>query len=175
MNLIAYPPVLNATRVARRPKVAPVAAPKRERKQCPLIDRAFRAQLAFDEFNREGLRTFRERGTPQHFREIIKRIAEERKVSVTLIASKSHARKVVWARNAAMYAIKQARPTLSSPRLAKWFDRDHTSVLHGLANHAHRAGLPNLTGFDIDRVRRRNARLAAELRGKQAEHLRRER
>jgi hypothetical protein len=164
VNLIAYPPVFNAARVARLPKAAPVSAPKHERKRCPIIDRAVRAQLAFDEFNREGLRIFRERGTPQHFREIIKRVAEERKVSVTLIASKSHARKVVWARNAAMYAIKQARPMLSSPRLGKWFDRDHTSVLHGLASHAHREGAPNLVGFDIERVRRRNARISARLR-----------
>jgi hypothetical protein len=176
MGMIAYPPVYDAKRIARPVKTPP--PPKvivRRPKVRPAIDPALRAQIAFDEFNRMGLKILRERGMPQVHRELVRQVAARRNVTVMLIAGSSQKVVAVRARNEAMYLIKQSRPMLSAPLLAKWFDRDHTSVLHGLANHAHRAGLPNLTGFDIDRVRRRNARLAAELRGKQAEHLRRER
>jgi glucuronate isomerase len=164
MSIIAYPPVLNATRIVKAPKLHVPIVPPPKRKPRVVLDRVQRAQLAFDEFNRQGMKIFRQRGTPQHFREIIRKVAEEHNIPVTLIASKSRARKAVMARNAAMYAIKEKRPMLSSPQIARWFDRDHTSVLHGLASYASKAGLPNLVGYDIERVRRRNARIAAERR-----------
>jgi hypothetical protein len=139
-------------------------ATRYERKWMHAIEPVIRSQIAMDEFHRQGLKAFRQRGMPETIRRIVEQVATKRRVSVMLMASDSRMRIAVEARSEAMYAIKQAKPHLSSPQIAKWFARDHTSVLHALASHAAKVGLPNLAGYNIERVRRRNARIAAEMR-----------
>jgi hypothetical protein len=158
MSLIAYPPVYNAKRAIPLHKKFLVTKPKRVK------NRAEVAKAAYDELNQAGLRTFRQRGLPEVFREIVNRVATERKVPVMLIAGNSRTRSAVWARNEVMYLIKAARPGLSMGQFAKWFDRDHTSAMHGIASHADRTGLPQLVGYDLDRVRTRNAENSARIR-----------
>jgi chromosomal replication initiation ATPase DnaA len=158
MSLIAYPPVYDAKRVIPLRK-AFVAA---KRKRIP--SKAERTQAVLEEFNREGLRVFRQRGLPESLRDIVKQVAAERGVTIMLIASHSMMRSAVWARNEAMYRIKELRPGLPMSSFAKWFDRDHTSAQHGIANHAALNGLPKLVGYDIENVRRRNVGIAARVR-----------
>jgi hypothetical protein len=158
MSLIAYPPVYNAKRTIPLHKKFLVAKPKRVKSRAEI------AKAAYDELNLAGLRTFRQRGLPEVFREIVNRISMERKVPIMLIAGNSRTRSAVWARNEIMYLIKKARPGLSMGHFAKWFDRDHTSAMHGIASHADRAGLPQLVGYDLHRVRERNAEIAARYR-----------
>lgn len=159
MGLIAYPPVYDAKRVTPLRKVYP-----RARQKCVSVDPVLRAKNLREQANLHGLKVFRERGTPDAIREIIAKVAENRDVSVMLIASDSRKRIAVWARNEAMYLIKQSRPNLSMPRIAKWFDRDHTSAQHGIASHADLAGLPKLVGYNLDIVKARNMRIAAKAR-----------
>ncbi|MBZ9922640.1 hypothetical protein LB579_33835, partial [Mesorhizobium sp. BR1-1-7] len=122
------------------------------------------AKAAYDELNLLGLKTFRQRGLPEAFRHIIQNVAAEREIPVMLIAGNSRMRKAVWARNEAMYLIKAARPNLSMGLFAKWFDRDHTSAMHGIASHADRNQLPQIVGYDLKRVRERNAEITARRR-----------
>jgi hypothetical protein len=143
---------------------AHIPATRYERKWMHAIEPVVRTQTAMEEFHRQGLKAFRQRGMPESIRRIVEQIATRRRVSVMLMASDSRMRIAVEARAEAMYAIKKAKPHLSSPLIAKWFARDHTSVLHALASHAAKSGLPNLAGYDIERVRARNAKIAAEMR-----------
>ncbi len=69
---------------------------------------------------------------------------------------------VVRARHHVYYRIKEAKPTLSSPQIAGWFGRDHTTILHGLACHARRNGLPGLSRYNLDAAMVRN-RLASRV------------
>lgn len=158
MSLIAYPPVYNAQRAVPLHKKFLAPKPKRAK------SRAETAKAAYDELNLLGLRTFRQRGLPEVFREIVKRIAMQRQVPAMLIAGNSRMRVAVWARNEAMYLIKKERPGLSMGHFAKWFDRDHTSAMHGIASHADRNNLPQLVGYDVHRVRERNAEISARHR-----------
>jgi hypothetical protein len=160
MGLIAYPPVYDAKRVLPLRKSLPIRHPKPK----SVVDPATRAQIAMEQMNRLGIKTLRSRFLPAPLLEIVKKVAQERGISVMLIAGNSRKVAAVRARNEAMYLIKEARPHLSAPRIARWFDRDHTSVLHGISSHAAKNDLPKLVGYDFERVRKRNARIAAELR-----------
>lgn len=163
MNMIAYPPVLNAKRIVPLRNVL-LFQPRK----AVLVDRAERARLAMENMNKLGAKTFKARFMPAPMFEIVKKVCQEHNVSLMLVASDSRKRIAVKARNEAMYLIKAARPKLSSFQIARWFDRDHTSVLHGIAGHASKNGLPNLVGFSFERVRARNARIAAEKRARLA-------
>lgn len=162
MNMIAYPPVLNAKRIVPLRKSLP--APIRK----VAMDRATRAQLAMEQMNRLGIKTFRSRFMPSSMLDIVKRVCQKHNASIMLVASNSRSRLAVRTRNEAMYLIKEARPKLSSFQIARWFDRDHTSVLHGIAGHALKNCLPKLVGFNFERVVARNARIAAEKRAMEA-------
>lgn len=158
MSLIAYPPVWNASRYTPLNKAVITAKRKR------IISCIERAQMALDEFNLQGLKTFRMRGMPQTARDIVKKVAEERSVSIMLLASSSRMQKAVQARNEAMYLIKASKPHLSMSHFAKWFARNHTSAMHGIASHADKHNLPELVGYDFQRVRQRNARISERRR-----------
>ena len=54
---------------------------------------------------------------------------------------------VVKARNALLYQIKATKPHLSSPQIARWFGKDHTSILHAIACHQRDSGSPALVGY----------------------------
>lgn len=137
----------------RRTVPVRIPATRYERKWMHMIEPLCRTQAAMDDFNRRGLKVFRQRGMPEAFREIVKQVATSRRVAVMLLASKSRMRIAVEARMEAMYLIKERNPKTSSPQMAKWFDRDHTSVLHCIASHQERYNLPKLVGYDLLRHR----------------------
>lgn len=164
MSLIAYPPVFDAKRVTPLRKEFMRARSKR---RCvKVISPAERAQAMFEDGNQRGLKMLRDRGMPEALREIVKTVAAERGVVVLLIAGNSRRKAAVHARNEAMYLIKELRPHLAMSHFAKWFDRDHTSAMHGIASHAEMNGFPELVGYDVARVRERNARISAMAREK---------
>lgn len=158
MGLIAYPPVYDAKLTPRFRKLP------QQRKRPVSINPALRAQQVMENMNRVGIKMFQSRFMPQALLDIVKEVAQRRGVGIALIAIDSRKKIAVEARNEAMYLIKLERLHLSAPRIARWFDRDHTSVLHGIASHAAKNNLPNLVGYNFERVRARNARIAAERR-----------
>ncbi len=137
-----------------------------ERKWWRDIEPATRTRKDLEEFNRHGLKVFRDRGMPEEVRKIVKDVADRHRVTVMLLASDSRMRIAVRSRNEAIYLSKQSRPKLSMPNLGRWFNRDHTSCLHSIASHQDLRNLPKLVGYDIKRVRERNAEISAKARGK---------
>jgi chromosomal replication initiation ATPase DnaA len=109
---------------------------------------------------RHAICRFRKRGMPSWAFEIVKEVAYRHRVYLTDIASNNRVHAVVWARTEAMYRIKATKPALSSTQLGAWFDRDHTSILHGIAAHQERSGAKALVHYDLKRSRRRNAALS---------------
>lgn len=109
-------------------------------------EQAIRRAMALIEQERiVAKRVLRERGTPERIRDLILEIADEHKVHAGEMIGESRRKPVVTARHAAMYLIKASNPGLSFPRIAKWFDRDHTSTIYAIAHYAQRNGLPPLT------------------------------
>lgn len=94
-----------------------------------------------------------ERGTPQWVRDCIFSVASERKVPVTKLLVSGRSRKVVEARNEAIYRIKETKPNLSLAQISQWFGRDPTSILYGIARHAEMTGKKRLNGYDLTRRR----------------------
>lgn len=110
----------------------------------------------------------RKRGTPQWVRELVSDMSANLRVSPLEVLRDCRFQTVVKARNAILYRIKEAKPKLSSPQIGKWFDRDHTTVLYGIAMHAQSKGIPQLTGYDLDTVRKRRSRAYYRLQPKRA-------
>ena len=71
---------------------------------------------------------------------------------------------VVKERNALLYQIKATKPHLSSPQIARWFGKDHTSILHAIACHQRDSGAPALVGYDVEAVKVRNREMARRQR-----------
>lgn len=113
--------------------------------------------LEIRKLHEAGMTQFRKWGMPQWAREIVHEVAYRHRISVSELASHNRCRAVTNARAEAMYLIKAAKPMLSSPQLGKWFDRDYTSVLHGIAVHQERTGAPALSHYNLNRSRKRNA------------------
>lgn len=107
-----------------------------------------------------GMSRYRKQGMPKWARDIVREVAYRHKIYVSDLASDNRFHDVVHARTEAMYRIKAAKPEVSSTQLGKWFDRDHTSVLHGIAAHQERAGVPALVHYNLNRSRKRNAAAA---------------
>ncbi|MER8848539.1 MULTISPECIES: helix-turn-helix domain-containing protein [Mesorhizobium] len=99
----------------------------------------------------------RRHGMPDWALTIVREVCGRVGVRVSDVASRTKHRKVVLARNEAMYLIKARKPDVSMPMMGRWFNRDHTAVLYGIASHQDLAALPRLVGYDLDRVRQRNA------------------
>ncbi len=143
----------------RSAKVEPTFAEKWTRATDPLT----RREDARREMERQGIAIFKSRGLPAWALDIVKACAGSRNVSLPTMAGDYRFRNAVKARNEAMYLIYLQRtnnPNLSCPRIGKWFDRDHTSVLHGIASHQEANNLPKLVGYDLARVRQRNAAIS---------------
>lgn len=64
--------------------------------------------------------------------EIIEMVSAELEIYVEDIIGKSHNRLIVEARYIAIKMIKEMIPSLTLTRIAKVFDRDHTSIIHAL-------------------------------------------
>lgn len=110
-----------------------------------------------EEIRRRSLNTLRKRGMPVWAREIVERVSHETCVSIDQMAGDGKKRRIIHARNQAIYQIKEARPDISTPRIGKWFAKDHTSILHSIASHSDRTGAPALVGYNLQRARKRNA------------------
>ncbi len=66
-------------------------------------------------------------------RQIIERIAAFHGTTYDQIVGVRLDRGLVAARHDAIKAVSDARPDLSSPQIGKFFNRDHTTILHALA------------------------------------------
>lgn len=87
------------------------------------------------------------RSVPKWVADIIFETAKEHGASPFDIVGESRKYRDVDCRAEAIYRIKDKRPSLSSPRIAKWFGKDHTSILYALSYHSRRTGLPRLSNY----------------------------
>jgi len=168
MGIIAYPPVLNAKRIVPLHKA--FAAAKRERIRSAksightkeFLKQAQEARERAEklEARRQGLLTFKRWAMPEWALGIVDEVCARRDICPSDMAS-SRKYKAVHARNEAIYFIKARKPSLSSTQIARWFARDHTSILHSLASHSDATGAPALVGYDLAGVRERNRLRAA--------------
>lgn len=109
-------------------------------------EQAVRRAMALVEQERvTAKRVLRERGTPERFRDLIIKIADDHNIHAAEMIGDSRRDPVVEARHEAMYRIKEMWPALSYPRLGKWFARDHTSCIYAIAHYGKKHGLPPLT------------------------------
>lgn len=125
-----------------------------------------RQRAAAEEMRKQGMMKYRRRGMPSWACDIIRDVSDRRGICVDQMASDSRVAVVSRARNEAMYLIKAAKPTVSSPQMGKWFNRDHTSILYGISSHQERYGLPILAGYDVALARIRKREWAAYKRSK---------
>lgn len=127
----------------------------RERERQKERERDERKRRLAEAMNREKfldamdpLRPLRRSGFPAWAIDIVCRVAEKHNISPLRLVASTHRSIVVDARHEAIYEIKRAKPALSSTQIGKWFGRDHTSVLYGMARHAANNDLPPMCGFD---------------------------
>jgi chromosomal replication initiation ATPase DnaA len=131
------------------------------RHQLSEAERRERIRLARIELRRQGLVRFKHWGMPEWARRIIEDVADRSGICPSEMAGPGRKRKVVDARNEAIYLIKDRKPMLSSPQMGRWFNRNHVSILYALASYSDAKGLPNLTYYDIDNSRTRKREAAA--------------
>jgi hypothetical protein len=108
-----------------------------------------------------ALLKFKHSGMPEWARQIAEETAIRHGICVSEIANGSRKYKVVRVRNEAIYLVKARKPMLSSSQLGRWFDRDHTTILHALASHSDATGAPALVGYNLAYARERNRQRAA--------------
>lgn len=72
---------------------------------------------------------------------IIRETAAKHGLTATDLVGRSRARTIMPARQEAMYLCTHDTP-YGLPEIGKTFNRDHTTVLHGVRMHAERNGLP---------------------------------
>lgn len=68
---------------------------------------------------------------------IVREVAERHGVSYRDIVGHSRIRHIVCARYAAIRAVYAACPEMSSPRIGRLFNRDHTSILYAVGRTKH--------------------------------------
>lgn len=101
------------------------------------------------------------RKLPERLCLIVNETADKYRIKAVDIMTRKRNRPIVLARNEAWYLIKQgAYVDLSFPSIARYFRRDHTVVMHGIAAHALANGLPRLTAYDIQGQRKKKAHRA---------------
>lgn len=75
--------------------------------------------------------------------DLMREIAKRNGIAASSLVSGSKARVYAWPRQEAMYELFTQCPHLSLPAIAAIVGvSDHTTVRHGIAAHAERAGLP---------------------------------
>lgn len=84
-------------------------------------------------------------------RQVMDEVAERRGLSVADLKGRSRHRPVVLARQEAMYLMRHHFAHYSLPLIGSFFDRDHTTVLHGCRAHAARYGLPPVVSVEPER------------------------
>lgn len=104
---------------------------------------------------------------PEWAKQIVKETTEKHGVTPAAIMSKSRLRKIVKCRNEIQYLMRSHPSTPSFPLIGRWLGRDHTSALWAVACHARDAGVPELTNYDCENVRRSNANRRARERAEE--------
>lgn len=133
---------------ASEPEIAPVEAPE------PIVEPVAKPALTPEvvksnviAFSPATVRLMNEYGMPRWARDIAIEVAARYQVPLAAIVGPSRKRTAVVPRNEAFYLIKTTiSPTNgdfpSYPQVAKWFGRDHTTVLYGARRHAKLHDLP---------------------------------
>lgn len=96
-----------------KPKLVLTLVPKPE----PIVEIETQPEPAFEALPRNELK------------HIIDLIARMHGVTYKQVISKGRVTRIAQARQAAMCAVKQARPGISLPKIGRLFDRDHTTVI----------------------------------------------
>ena len=104
-----------------------------------------RYRQAIEESNKEAAIIMRKRCVPDWLCSLMKEVANDHGVHVCELLGEGRGKEVVNARHHAIYLTKATKPGLSSPQIGKWFNRDHTAILHALTVFARRNDLPAFT------------------------------
>ncbi len=91
------------------------------------------------------------RRIPIWAREIIAEVADAHDVLVNGILMDFRNDKACLARREAIYKIKVKKPSLSSPQIGKWFDKNPATILYSLARHSHETGSPALSTYSLEK------------------------
>ena len=119
---------------------------------------------AIEQQRADGLRQCRRQGMPDWALAILTEVADRHGVCPSELAGSRRFQKIIKARMEAAYLIKAKKPTLSCVLLGKWFAKDHTSIMHLIACYQAEHNAPKLVGYDLARVRMRNAETSAKAR-----------
>ena len=122
--------------------------------------RELAAMFAIENLTKQAKRVLRDRFAPTWVKDIVLDVASAHGVSALDMVLDCRVKKVVKARNEAIYFVKYAKQKLSLKQVARWFGKDHTSILHAIACHSEMTGAPRLTHYDIERVRNTNRQSA---------------
>ena len=76
----------------------------------------------------------------QQTRLIIAEVAERHGITVEQIMGDSRKRHISWPRQEAMYELGRRSKWMSLTAIARFFGRDHTTILHGIRKHCERIG-----------------------------------
>lgn len=98
--------------------------------------------------------TTRDRPLPNWVKEIVRDVATEYGVLPSDLLGRSLASSAYLARRKAIYKVKECTPILTAGQIARWFQRDSTSVLYAVASYADDNGLPPLVTYNAAKRRR---------------------
>lgn len=91
------------------------------------------------------------RHIPLWAREVITQVAEVHGVVTNVILMDFRHDKACVARREAIYKIKVKKPSLSSPQIGKWFDKNPVTILYSLARHSHETGAPRVSEYSLEK------------------------
>ncbi|AMX93701.1 MULTISPECIES: hypothetical protein [Mesorhizobium] len=89
------------------------------------------------------------RRIPVWAREIIADVAAAHGVVANNILMDFRNDNACLARREAIYKIKVHKPSLSSPQIGKWFDKNPATILYSLARHAEQTGAERLSEYSL--------------------------
>lgn len=114
-----------------------------------------------------AIRKMQKRGMPKWARDIVIDVAERRGFRAMDLIGISRRHPIVSSRNEAFYLIRaEVSPVTGNkpswPRIAEWFDRNHTGILYGASKHAYVNDLPSPSSWDVEtKMSERRERAAA--------------
>lgn len=86
--------------------------------------------------------------------EIVSGVAKRHGITVTVMRSTTQCTEVARARWEAMYRLHEELG-MSKSRIARYFGRDHTTVMHGIAKHAHIHHGGPMSKWDVNKLARK--------------------
>lgn len=131
---------------------ATVRSVKARRRQEWLARAAELKRQLQEQEHKRALAIMRSRRVPSHIKDLIVEICADAGASLADVISEMRFRDVRVVRNEIIYVIRSTYPRYSFPRIAVWFGKDHTSIMHAIACHARDAGLPPLTNYNLERT-----------------------